>query len=118
MNKTEVLMLVVYAVSLAGGQVLFKYAALSHSGTGSFAHRIVGLALNPAFVAAIVLYAVLSAFWVWLLTTIPLSKAYPFVALAFLLTLVAGVVIFREPMSARLLIGGGLVLAGLLVIAG
>ena len=62
------------------------------------------------------LYASLSAFWVWLLTTIPLSRAYPFVALSFTLTLLAGVVIFGEPLTGRLLAGGALILIGLAVI--
>lgn len=114
----HIAMLITYAVSLAGGQVLFKYAAMQSPPSGAWFSRLAGLAINPSFVAAIALYAGLSVFWVWLLTSVPLSKAYPFVALAFALTLLAGVVVFGEPMSWRLLLGGGLILAGLVVIAG
>jgi multidrug transporter EmrE-like cation transporter len=118
LTAVQLAMLVGYAVSLAAGQILFKYAALQAPPSGAWLTRLVGLALNPSFAAAVALYAGLSVFWVWLLTTVPLSKAYPFVALAFALTLAAGVVVFGEPASWRLLLGSGLILAGLVVIAG
>lgn len=110
-------MLIGYAISLAGGQVLFKYAAMQSVPSDGWWNRLVGLAVSPAFVAAIALYAGLSVFWVWLLTTIPLSRAYPFVAVAFALTSTAGILIFGEPMSWRLVLGCALIFAGLVVIA-
>lgn len=118
LNLGEIGLLVGYAASLTAGQVLFKYAALTTSNAGDKLHKLAGLALNPAFILAISIYATLSVFWVWLLMRIPLSQAYPFVALAFMLTLLAGVVLFGEPATPRLLIGGALILGGLLVIAG
>ena len=118
LTSTDLIVLVGYATALAGGQVLFKFAATQYPPTGSWTQRLLAVAFSPAFISAIILYAVLSAFWVWLLTTIPLSVAYPFVALSFVLTLLAGVLIFGEPFSARLLIGGALIVSGLLVITG
>ncbi len=67
---------------------------------------------------AVLLYAALSLLWVWLLTFTPLSRAYPFVALAFALTPLFGIVIFGEPFSTRLAIGIALILCGLLFVAG
>lgn len=115
-SAVELVLLISYAVALAGGQVLFKIAALQSPAGGAWPQKLVALAFNPSFIAAIMLYASLSAFWVWLLTTIPLSRAYPFVALSFTLTLLAGVVIFGEPLTGRLLAGGALILIGLAVI--
>jgi drug/metabolite transporter (DMT)-like permease len=48
----------------------------------------------------------------------PLSRAYPFVALAFALTPLLGGVFFAEPVSLRLLLGILFILAGLLLVAG
>lgn len=73
-------------------------------------------AVNPYLVIGLVLYGLLTIFWVWILTFVPISVAYPFVALAFVLTLVAGVILFREPWSARLVLGGAMIVGGLLVI--
>ena len=67
---------------------------------------------------AVLLYAALSVLWVWLLTFTPLSRAYPFVALAFALTPLLGIFIFGEPFSTRLAIGIALILCGLLFVAG
>ena len=47
----------------------------------------------------------------------PLSRAYPFVALAFALTPALGAIVFSEPVSTRLMIGIALILAGLLFVA-
>jgi len=116
LNGGELLVLIAYAFGMAAGQVLFKTAALQMPETGTLANRVFALALNPSFLLAILLYGVLSALWVWILTTVPLSRAYPFVALAFVLTLSAGVLFFGEALNIRLLLGSALVLAGLMVI--
>ena len=84
---------------------------------GALGERLFGL-LNVYFVVAVLLYAALSLLWVWLLTFTPLSRAYPFVALAFALTPLLGIVIFGEPFSSRLAIGIALILCGLLFVAG
>lgn len=116
LNWLELLVLVSYACGMAAGQVLFKTAALQMPATGTVGQKCLALALNPTFLAAVLLYGLLSALWVWILTTVPLSRAYPFVALAFVLTLSAGVLFFGEALSLRLLLGSALVLAGLMVI--
>ncbi len=116
LNWAELLILVAYAFGMAAGQILFKTAALQMPATGTFARRLFWLALNPTFLAAILLYGLLSALWVWILTTVPLSRAYPFVAMAFVLTLAAGVLFFGEALNLRLLLGSALVLAGLAII--
>ena len=45
-----------------------------------------GFLLNGYFFVAVILYAALTVLWVWILSFTPLSRAYPFVALAFALT--------------------------------
>jgi drug/metabolite transporter (DMT)-like permease len=109
----QILLLVLYAIAMAGGQILFKLAAVKSSAAGSLSARLLGLAANPFFIAALLLYAALTVFWVWILTFAPLSRAYVFVALAFVLTPFAGVAFFGEPISARLIIGIALVVVGL-----
>lgn len=114
---TQILLLLGYALAMAGGQLIFKLAANRATSDGSLTDRLFGL-INPYFVLAVLLYAVLSVLWVWILTFTPLSRAYPFVALAFAITPVLGVLIFAEPLSTKLLIGIGLILCGLFFVAG
>lgn len=118
LSLSQVSALVTYAAAMAGGQLLFKMAALQGAGAGRLGERMAGFLLNRYFFIAIVVYATLTVLWVWILTFTPLSRAYPFVALAFALTPALGGLVFAEPMSFRLVIGIVLILCGLFIIAG
>jgi drug/metabolite transporter (DMT)-like permease len=118
LSLAQIVALVAYAGAMAGGQLLFKMAALRAIHEGSFIERAMGLLLNGYFLVALALYAALAGLWVWILTFTPLSRAYPFVALAFALTPALGGLLFAEPISVRLVIGIGLILCGLLFVAG
>ena len=109
LTLSQIVLLVVYSLGMAGGQLLFKSAAVQH-GEGA---RLTALVQSPYFIAAIALYAALAVFWVWLLTFTPLSRAYPFVGLAFALTPVFAGLLFGEVISVRLWFGLLLILAGL-----
>jgi drug/metabolite transporter (DMT)-like permease len=80
--------------------------------------RLFGLLHNVYFLVAVLLYAGLSVLWVWLLSFTPLSRAYPFVALAFALTPFLGALVFQEAVSARLIIGVLFILGGLFFVVG
>src|SRR5258705_5915493 len=53
------------------------------AGDGPLAERIAGFLLNGYFFVALILCAALTLLWVWILSFTPLSRAYPFLALAF-----------------------------------
>src|SRR5262249_31777671 len=76
LSFAQIALLAAYAAGMAGGQILFKLAALKAPVQGSLGERLPGLMLNWNFVAAIVLYGALSVLWVWILTFTPLSRAY------------------------------------------
>jgi drug/metabolite transporter (DMT)-like permease len=118
LSLAQIAILVAYAGAMAGGQLLFKVAALRGASEGPLAERLPSLLVNGYFLLALTLYAVLAALWVWILTFTPLSRAYPFVALAFALTPALGGLLFAEPISSRLVIGIVLILCGLLFVAG
>jgi len=104
---------------MSGGQVLFKMAALrSPDAAGGIGERLLGLLFNVYFIAAVVLYAGFAILWVWILTFIPLSRAYPFIALAFALTPLLGGLLFGDIVSMRLVAGVLLILCGLFLVTG
>ena len=110
----QIVLLVAYAAGMSGGQVLFKMAALrSGAGDGSLWDRLLGLICNVYFIAALVLYAGFAVLWVWILSVIPLSRAYPFVALAFVLTPLLAGFLFGDAISFRLIAGLLFILCGL-----
>ncbi len=118
LSYAQIALLVAYAAGMVGGQILFKMAALRAPIEGPLGERLPGLMLNWYFAAAVVLYAVLSVLWVWVLTFTPLSRAYVFVALAFAITPLLGGWLFAEPISARLVVGVVLICVGLLFVTG
>jgi drug/metabolite transporter (DMT)-like permease len=115
---SQAALLLAYAAGMAGGQLLFKAAALRYASDAPLGERLLSLVQNVYFLAAIVLYIALTVLWVWILTFTPLSRAYPFVALAFAITPLLAGFVFGEAMTARLMLGIGLILCGLLLVAG
>lgn len=118
LSLAQVAVLAAYAAGMAGGQLLFKLAALRVAPDGPLVERAIGLVQNWAFLLALGLYLALSVLWVWILTFTPLSRAYPFVALAFAITPILGGLVFAEPLSVRLMVGIGVILVGLVLVTG
>jgi drug/metabolite transporter (DMT)-like permease len=117
MSSLNVAILFLYAFGMSIGQVLFKLSAdrMKTSATGGFLVSVLG---NGYFYAALVLYCVLTVLWVWILTRVPLSRAYPFVVLAFVFTPAFAHLIFGESLDLWYGLGVGLVLSGLAVLIG
>lgn len=119
LTLSQIALLVFYAAGMTAGQLLFKSAAVRYAAaTGDTGQRLAGLLQDYYFLAAVVLYAGLAVFWVWVLSFTSLSRAYPFVALAFAFTPLLGGLIFGEVLSTRLFIGLLFILCGLFFVVG
>jgi drug/metabolite transporter (DMT)-like permease len=108
--------LVTVAGALGGGQLLFKLAAerlVLGQGAGPL---LVSFASRP-MLAALGLYAAATLMWVYLLHGLPLSRAYPFIALAFALVPLLGMAVLGESVGLRYWLGLGLMLLGLYIVA-
>jgi len=116
LTLSQIALLSAYAVGMSAGQVLFKLASLRYVAADTVGERLLGLVQNAYFLGAVILYAGFAAIWVWILTFTPLSRAYPFVALAFALTPVLGAVMFGEEVPLRLFAGIILILCGLALV--
>jgi drug/metabolite transporter (DMT)-like permease len=113
LNLLQIVVLVTYSLGMAGGQILFKYAAIRSNPGLSLGERLFELIQNGYFLSAIFIYAGLSVLWIWILTVTPLSRAYPFVALAFIVTSLVGGLLFNEEITIRLVAGMALIVFGL-----
>ena len=84
-------------VGISVGQVLFKSAATSFEAAQSI------FVLRPMLVlfAALVLYAVTTVGWVFVLSKLSLAKAYPLMALAFIFVPFLSVFVFNELIGLR-----------------
>lgn len=103
---------------MTGGQVLFKVAANSMEMPQRFSLvEFVKVLFHPPLFFAIFLYGAASIFWVYILRDTDLSKAYPFVAITLFLVPLCGVLFLKEAFSWPLLLGGGVILVGVSIIA-
>jgi drug/metabolite transporter (DMT)-like permease len=68
------------------------------------------------FLAGAASYALLLIFWMWLLTFLPLSRAYPFTLLSLIVATAGGAIFFHEPLTPRFLAGLLVIAVGLLLL--
>lgn len=115
MTVLQVVLLVLCVVGVAAGQIFFKLGAVALAGK-SFGQTVASLLFNPYILAGLTIYGLSTALWIWLLRVVPLNRAYPFMAFAFVLVPLAGWFFLGERVDLKYSIGVALVLAGLLVI--
>jgi drug/metabolite transporter (DMT)-like permease len=116
MSWTKLGVLILLAVMMACGQLLFKVAAQTIKGPiAPNLHSIVQLVFNPYLVTSLAIYGVATILWVLLLRDTDLSKAYLVFALSLVFVPLAGRFLFHEPFSFQLLLGIAIILLGLAV---
>lgn len=106
-----ILLSTLFALCLATGQILFKFAALSWSSAEQTRPGILAVLSFPLFFAA-TLYAGSSFLWLYILKSAPLSKAYIFSIAGSALVPMAAWLIFKEPLDSRYWVGFVLMLTG------
>ena len=107
---TNIASLVLFAAMLASGQALFKAVGLVLRGAG-----VTAALRAPSLWAALVLYGGATVLWIWILSRVPLTRAYPWASLGTVLVPLIGWYWFREPVGPVFWVGVGLILAGLLL---
>jgi drug/metabolite transporter (DMT)-like permease len=116
LGTLRLLGLLMVALALGVGQLLFKLAAerlVLDRGVTALMHSFVGWPMA----AALLVYGAATVLWVYLLHGLPLSRAYPFIALAFAFVPLMSWLVFRDTLDVRYGIGLALMLAGLYLVA-
>jgi drug/metabolite transporter (DMT)-like permease len=117
MRLWQVILLLGYSLGIALGQLLFKQAAINLRGGDGTTPFLWSALTNLHLVAAVALYAALTALWVYILSITDLSKAYPFHALTLVLTPLLAARLFDERLNASFYVGLAAILVGVFVIA-
>jgi multidrug transporter EmrE-like cation transporter len=107
--------LLVVTVTLAVGQVLFKKVGLSVRGL-AVRDGLLAAAHEPALYAALALYGGATLLWIWILSRVPLSQAYPWVAVGTAIVPFLGWYWYDERLSPVFWVGVALIMVGILVI--
>ena len=97
------------------GQVFFR-AGVDNRSFGSI-EEIVRTIFSPLIFAGLVIYALSTILWLYVLTRIPISQAYPMLALAYPAMLIIAKFLFNEDISLIRWIGVGVVCIGVVLVA-
>lgn len=108
--------LLVVALLLGGGQLLFKLAA-DRLVVGQGLARLAASFVTVPMAGAVLLYGLTTVLWVYLLHGLALSRAYPFIALAFAIVPLLGWLLLDDALGAQYWIGLAIMLAGLYIVA-
>lgn len=116
----RLLLLIIISVGLsAGAQVALKSGAdkVRALGQTGVANELWAMAQNPLIWTGLLLYGFGAMIWLFVLGRAPLSLAYPFVGLGFIMTMTAGAIFFSESLSAERICGTLLIVAGCVLVA-
>jgi drug/metabolite transporter (DMT)-like permease len=111
MTPLDTMSLSVFTVMLALGQVCFKRVGLvlrGHTGLEAIARVIQA----PSLYVGLVLYGSATLLWIWILSRVNLSLAYPWVALGMVIVPLLGWFIFGERVGPIFWVGVAFIVIG------
>lgn len=71
---------------------------------------------RPYTISGFLLYGISSVFWLAVLKKLPLSTAYPLLALNFVLIIAVSALLLREPVGLYKVFGTGFIVAGIVLV--
>lgn len=116
----RLLSLIVLSVGLSALAQLLLKIGVDRSGAGSQGESASGLftmLMSPMVIGGLALYGFGAMVWLFVLGKAPLSLAYPFVGLGFILTAALGVFVLNEGISAGRIAGTLLIALGCVLVA-
>lgn len=114
MTPFNYLIAVIFGISLAAGQILFKVAANQVGPSGEHLSIIRTLYTLP-MISALFVYAIGVVLYTYLLQQVPLSRAYMFSLAASTIVPILAVYLFNEPFNFKYLVGAALVFLGVFI---
>jgi len=120
MQLTYLPLILLSVIMSTGAQLILKLGANKinaelQDATGLWAMALT--VLNWPILVGLFIYVISAATWIWVLTKVDISIAYPFISLGFVMTLVFGALVFNESLSTSKIIGTVLIIAGCIFIA-
>lgn len=117
-NVTSVSVLAASAVLMGISNLCLKSSIGRVQASAGAASFVLGVVRQPIFICGFLLFGVASLLYMRVLTSIPLSTAYPvFVSIAFAIVAVGAMMLFGERLTTPKLLGGVLLLGGIFFIS-
>ncbi len=112
MTSISFIVIIFCVAGISAGQILFKLASRALNGGQPLIHALV----SPYFIFGILIYGAATLAWIWQLSKVDLSRAYPLMTLSFIFVPLMSTYVLGESISPRYWVGLALILLGLYVI--
>lgn len=116
MNAAKLALALLSVCGISTGQLLLKLAALQMQNGNAWGISIAGIRVTGWLIGGVALLGISTLIWVSVLRTVPLNRAYPIMALAFVVVPTISYFMLGEAVSLRLGLGSLLIVTGLVVI--
>ncbi|WP_046174517.1 EamA family transporter [Domibacillus indicus] len=99
MNMVHLLLVLLNTLILVSGQFLWKYGMEKQTEAFSSVFSIIRLFFTPYIFTGLVMYGLATVLWLFILTKVPLSTAYPLQSLAYIIAVFGSFFIFGEAVT-------------------
>jgi multidrug transporter EmrE-like cation transporter len=115
-----VFLVAIFSVILnAGAQLAIKWGVSGRSGHFSSEGTVVfvvSILTNPGILIGLSLYVISVGIWMYVLSKIDVSVAYPLLSIGYVINVFMAAFLFNEPLSLNKIIGIGLIIFGVVVL--
>jgi multidrug transporter EmrE-like cation transporter len=80
-------------------------------------HSLVGVPINMGVIGGLAMFGFSTCLWLFVLSRVNVSVAYPFVAIGFIATAIAGALVLGEPFTLVRVLGTVLIALGVVLVA-
>jgi multidrug transporter EmrE-like cation transporter len=117
-----VFVLIIISIFLSvSAQILLKNGMSSQSVTQALSSgpidSILSIVTNISILSGLTAYVASVGFWLIVLSRMDVSKAYPFVGLGFILTMLFAYIFLNEPITTMKLVGTSFVFIGIILVS-
>ncbi|MED1421241.1 EamA family transporter [Bacillus smithii] len=117
MTPINFVLILVNTLILVSGQFLWKYGMMKSDQSFSSLLGILKLLLSPYILTGLILYGAATVLWLFILSKVPLSVAYPIQSLAYVFALFGAYFLFGETLTSWKIAGVLLIVAGVAMIS-
>jgi len=113
MTFLQIFLTILCVIAISIGQLLFKKTSIILNQSNSiFSVQVLGNLFLALFI-----YGIATIFWIYILKSVPLNKAYSFMALSFVFVTIGSFLLFNESINLQFILGLFLIIIGLVFIS-
>lgn len=121
MNPTTLALILATVTASACAQLTLKLGmsspAVTEAGRQGAKAMILAVAMTPMVWVGLMIYGLSVVVWLWILSKVDLSLAYPFVGVSFIMVMLFGVFLLNEHVTPLRMMGTVLIAVGCVLVA-